>query len=206
MLTHAALTALFLQCAPQIAPQTLQTLVGIESDANEFAVAVVDGNVDKQPDNITDALNLINHLQKNGKNYSVGLMMINKNNFEKLGLSHKDVFDPCSNIKAGAKIFESCYARAKSEYSNDEQAALRGAFSCYYSDNFTRGFKKEFDGKSYVDLVEKEAGKVYSVPAIQPNNNGSDSASAKESETDIKSVNSTPAPARQAWDVYGDFK
>lgn len=205
MLTHAALTALFLQCAPQIAPQTLQTLVGIESDANEFAVAVVDGNVDKQPENITDALNLINQLEKNEKNYSVGLMMINKNNFEKLGMSHKDVFNPCSNIKAGAKIFESCYARAKSEYSEDEQAALRGAFSCYYSDNFTRGFKKEFDGKSYVDLVEKEVGKVYKIPAIQPNNNQneSDSTSTIENEADSKNVNATPA--RQAWDVYGDF-
>lgn len=198
VLTQAALTALFLQCAPNVAPETLHTLIGVESSANQFAVAVV-GKTVSQPTDLDQALALVKNLEKNGDNYSLGIMQVNKSNFKQYKLTPKDAFDSCKNIEVGAKIYESCYERAVANGAANDQVALRDAMSCYYSNNFIRGYQKEGDGKSYVDRINNQVDKLYKVPSIKPLQNSEDSESSQ-------SVQNAPKETHPAWDVYGDFK
>lgn len=162
------LSQLFLQCAPDVAPETLMPLVAVESAAKPFVVANVTDNTSHFFDEKERAVAFVNTLAAQGKNYSAGLMQINAKNFAWLGLTNETVFDHCANIRAGAKVLQSCYARAaKNETS--EQTALRHALSCYYSGNFQRGYAKEkTDGKSYIERIETKAlaGKP-AVPALK---------------------------------------
>jgi len=152
------------------------------------------------------AIAYVNDLDRQGKNYSAGLMQINSKNFTSYGVNNETVFDLCSNIKAGAKILTENYIR---QGGDDEQINLRKALSRYYSGNDKRGFTKEFnvDGKSYVERVEQ---KVYKVPALLPSNvvpalsplgdnkdNSNDEQVFVKSETDTKTVST--------WDVFGDY-
>lgn len=95
---------------------------------------------------------------------------MNRFNLAKHGETYDTIFEPCRNIKVGAAILKDCYVRAKAKMS-DEQDALRAAFSCYYSGNFTRGFIPERAGApSYVQKVVANALGTASrtiVPAVQ---------------------------------------
>lgn len=208
VLTKAALAALYLQCAPQVAPETLHAIVGVESSANPFAVAVVGGVIKSQPETKEDAISLIKDLEKKGANYSVGLMQINKNNFAGHGLDIETAFDYCQNIKAGAKIFEDCYLKAKTnETFPDEQSALRGASSCYFSGNMTRGFKKENGGLSHVDRINNIVDKQYLVPKILPEGIENNVKVNKDYVVSQDNIQEPPITEhKQVWDVYGDFK
>ena len=214
-LTQTALMALFLQCAPQVAPETLSTLVAVESSGNPFAIAVVGDKKIPPPKSLNEAITAAKKLEAEGENYSVGLMQVNKKNFSKLGLSIDNAFEPCANISAGAKIIEQCFMSAKNNKAfNSEQTALRGALSCYYSGNFTRGFEKEESvGNSYVERANNVVVAKYRVPKIEP-----EEVQEKEITTDKKDyvvaqdevsngldIQRQPESNRKAWDVYGDY-
>lgn len=207
ILTKAALAALFMQCSPQVAPVTLETIINVESGGNPNVIAVVDTNKSIYAEDKDSAIKLANALDKEGKNYSVSLMQINRKNFEKYGLDNKSAFDPCKNIEVGGKIYEQCYLDAKNDPQHfpDEQSALRGALSCYYSGNLSRGFVKE--GKSntsYVDRANNAVNKIYSVPAIKPEGS-KDSVIAQDDTNESSKSNAENKPQKQPWDVYGDF-
>jgi type IV secretion system protein VirB1 len=82
-------------------------------------------------------------LERNGYNYSVGLAQVNKHNFAKYGLTLDTAFEACPNLHAGGEILTDCFLRAN-RVRQDEQAALRDAFSCYYSGNFITGYKQGY--------------------------------------------------------------
>ena len=67
-------------CAPLVHPDTALSVMKEESKLNQFAIGVVDGWV-KQPTDFNSAVLTAQQLEKEGKNYSVGLMQINKHNF-----------------------------------------------------------------------------------------------------------------------------
>lgn len=146
-----AFLALAAQCAPNVDPDTLARIVKTESGFNPYAIAVVEPPDSIQAKSLDEALTVIANLQKRGLNYSVGLGQINKKNFG--SLTAKEVLDPCQNLKLAQKVLMDCYNRATQETS-DPQAALLRSFSCYYSNNFIRGFMPEkYDGKSYVQRI-----------------------------------------------------
>lgn len=209
ILTKAALAALFLQCAPQVAPTTLETIVSVESSGNPNVIAVVDDGSSIYPEDKASAIKFTKELEKQGKNYSAGLMQVNKKNFVKFGLDIDKAYEPCNNIATGAKIYEQCYIDAKNdERFPDEQAALRGALSCYYSGNMSRGFVKEGKkNESYVDRANNAVNKIYSVPAIKPNKDtsGKDYVVAQDDIKDSTQASTENKPKKQPWDVYGDF-
>jgi type IV secretion system protein VirB1 len=144
--------ALSLQCAPDVNPSTLQHIVKVESSFNPYAIGVVGAHLVRQPRDASEALATANWLDARGFNFSVGLTQVNKKNLMKYNLPLSSAFEPCSNLRAGGEILKECYGRAKKKLVS-EQAALRAAFSCYYSGNFTTGFKdgyvlKVVSGKS----------------------------------------------------------
>lgn len=165
MIPPSTLTTLYKQCSPQVAPETLATVVAVESSGNPWANAVVGSSV-KQPRSEAEAIATAKSIQANGANFSVGLMQVNIKNFKRYGLALDTAFNPCKNIAAGVKILTGCFkAASTSPLFTSDQHALRGAMSCYYSGNFQRGYRYE-PGGSYVSKVERVVENV-SVPAIK---------------------------------------
>jgi type IV secretion system protein VirB1 len=128
------------QCAPEIQQNTLAHVVQVESSYNPYAIGVVGAHLERQPHSLTEAIATSQWLDRNGFNFSVGLVQVNKTNFSKYGLSIESAFEPCKNLQAAAAILKDCYLRAYQVHPV-EQIALRDAFSCYYSGNFTTGYK-----------------------------------------------------------------
>ncbi|MDR0564676.1 MAG: lytic transglycosylase domain-containing protein [Azoarcus sp.] len=151
------LAALVQECAPQVAVPTMVALAQVESAHNPYAIGVVGGQV-RQPQSLEEAVRAAETLEGQGKNFSLGIVQVNRHNLAKYGLDYRTAFEPCRNLAAGAAILAECYGRAKGRYDNT-QAALRAALSCYYSGNFLRGFSPDKPGApSYVDKVVAAAG------------------------------------------------
>lgn len=187
------LSALFLQCAPDVSPVTLQAIIDVESASNPFVVANVTDNTSHSFDDEISAIQFLDQLKEQNKKYSAGLMQVYVDNFNSLGVSNSNVFDYCTNIKAGAEILKSCFLKAKKEVGDDEQLALQSALSCYYSGNFTRGFTKEKEGVSYVDRVISKIDDKYLVPSLLKIKDGN----VIKKDTHSKQI--------KEWDVFGDY-
>lgn len=162
------------ECAPTVAPQTMAAIVSVESNYNPYAIGVVGGYLERQPKNKAEAIETAKVLHGAGWNFSVGVAQVNRYNLPKYNITYEQAFDSCTNLRIGSKILEECYVRA-SKKNKDEQSALQSAFSCYYSGNFTRGFKPDELGKpSYVQKVLNSAkvvsaGAISVVPSINTN-------------------------------------
>ena len=139
------LAALVLSCAPLVAQDTAHALIQVESSGNPYAIGVVGGALARQPANLAEAVATTAALDAAGWNYSVGLGQINKRNFQRFGLTSATAFEPCSNLAAMQGILRECFARASQR--QPTQAALRDAFSCYYSGNFVTGHQHGYVGK-----------------------------------------------------------
>lgn len=189
------------QCAPYTAPQTMAAIVRTESSFNPYAIGVVGGRLQRQPRALDEAVATATALHQAGWNFSVGLAQVNKHNLPKYKLSYEQAFDPCANLRAGSHILAECYGRAKVKFPGQEQAALNAAFSCYYSGNFTRGFKSDRKGDpSYVQKVianaDIPAKAIPVVPAIAGKKPQRDAAAVPAQPVTAVS-SSAPAGAEQ---------
>jgi type IV secretion system protein VirB1 len=159
--------ALAQECAPMVAPQTMAAVVSVESGYNPNAIGVVGGRLARQPKSRDEAIATARQLEKDGWNFSLGVAQINRHNLPKYQITYEQAFDVCTNLRIGAQILEECYVRAVKR-TPEPQAALQAAFSCYYSGNFTRGFKPDVaDKPSYVQKVLARAETIPVVPSIQ---------------------------------------
>ncbi len=142
----AAILALVLACAPQVHADTARALVQVESSFNPWAIGVVEGSLDRQPRDRTEALATARALRQAGWNFSLGLGQINVANLDRLGLTLEDAFEPCTNLAAMQTVLLDCFDRAESASpgSRSAQAALRQALSCYYSGNFVTGVQQGY--------------------------------------------------------------
>lgn len=157
--------AMIERCAPSVASSTLKAVITVESAQNPYAIGVVGARLERQPETKDEALATVLELERQGYNFSLGYTQVNRHNLEKYGETYETIFESCTNIRTGAAILGECYGRAKTTFSDDQQA-LRAALSCYYSGNFTRGHQKE-DGKpSYVSKVIAASDQAPPVPAI----------------------------------------
>ena len=134
--------ALAMACAPQVHADTARALVSVESAFNPWAIGVVGGALVRQPRHRAEALATARALQAAGWNFSVGLGQINVGNFDRLGLTIESAFEPCRNLAAMQLVLAECFDRAsRSAAKAVDQLALRQALSCYYSGNFSTGFR-----------------------------------------------------------------
>ncbi|AFJ90375.1 Type IV secretion complex protein VirB1 (plasmid) [Burkholderia sp. KJ006] len=205
------------QCAPNVHPTTLQALVQAESGFNPFAIGVVGGHLKRQPKTLDEAVVTARALDAQGLNFSMGLGQVNKANLRRYGLTYETVFDMCSNLKAGSGILHDCYTRAVPAVG--KTAAIGAALSCYYSGNFSRGFKADFKGTSYVQRVAANvaqtgptAGVVPPIPVVLDSvpvkrsavrQRGAASA-AGEAKNDSRAAENSE-PKAESWDAFGDF-
>ncbi|MGH8778103.1 lytic transglycosylase domain-containing protein [Paraburkholderia sp.] len=162
----AAFDGLARACAPNVDPSTLAALVRTESGFNPFAIGVVGGHLERQPVSLAEALATVRELDARGFIYSVGLTQVNNRNFAKYGETAATLFEPCRNLHAGAAILTECFARS-SEAPVDRQIALRAALSCYYSGNFTTGFRAGYVGKVVTNArIDALRGGARSIPVV----------------------------------------
>jgi type IV secretion system protein VirB1 len=143
------------QCAINVEPAVMSAIVHTESNFNPYAIGVVNSAI-KQPTNHTDAVKAVRLLRSQGKNFSVGLAQVNKINFKTYNMNERNMFDPCTNLRAGSSIFANCLKRADNQYGSKHSydGKLRLAMSCYYSGNFKTGFRADFKGQPpYVTKV-----------------------------------------------------
>lgn len=220
MLGQAAIFALIQQCAPDIAPHTMASLIATESSGNPYAIGVVGHHLVDQPQTLEGALVAATALLEQGANISVGLGQINKNNFKGLDLTLEQAFDPCANLAASSTVLTNCYVRATKEM-GEGQPALQAAFSCYYSNNFSRGFIKEAEDKpSYLTMIASNSDRLKAVPEIQfsptdisevdPGNPNPQPQTATPTNPinaieDFTQTSDTDEKAPEHWDVLGEF-
>lgn len=153
------LPALIHECAPNVGPNTVAAIMHVESSFRPTAIGykiVGPGRavltLQRQPKDTAEAVSWAQWLLANGYKFDAGIVQINSTNFDKLGLTAENVFEPCTNIRAGAYLLTEAYGRASKQYGPGTKA-LYAALSAYNSGNFTTGFKN-----GYVAEVAAKAG------------------------------------------------
>lgn len=128
-------------CAPGVARQTIQAIIGVESRGDPLAIHV-NSKIKvlfPKPRSREQAIEIANRLIANGYSVDCGLMQVNSQHLSDGGITTADLFDPCKNIRVGAKILTDDYTTAASIY-RPGQEALLAALSAYNTGNFTSGF------------------------------------------------------------------
>ncbi|WP_199030757.1 lytic transglycosylase domain-containing protein [Ralstonia sp. ASV6] len=166
--------ALLPVCAPLVHPLTMSKLVSVESGGKLYALADAGpkglpwkGVREKMvrsyfPASIDEAEAIVKRLIAANHIVAIGLSQVSSQNLSRLGLSVRQVLDPCTNLNAGSKILTEFYLNARKREPNDQQAIL-AAISAYNTGNFINGFTN-----GYVSKVVHARG--LSVPALSPSN------------------------------------
>ncbi|MCW5221485.1 lytic transglycosylase domain-containing protein [Verminephrobacter aporrectodeae] len=134
---------MMMACAPNVAPATTQQIIRVESKGNRLAINVNKGFLERAPRDAADAAKLAKKYIAQGYTVDLGLMQVNSTNVARLGYRVEDMFEPCKNIAAGARVLTEFYANARLKY-DDEQAALRAALSAYNTGSFINGFNNGY--------------------------------------------------------------
>jgi type IV secretion system protein VirB1 len=139
---------LILLCAPNVAPVTIQEIIRVESAGNPLAININTRNGVKLRPTIkitttAHAIAVTYAAMALGHTVDMGYMQVNSANLPKLGYTVEDMFDPCKNLTAGARILESAYVQMIPRSPN-EQAALRAALSIYNTGNHINGFRNGY--------------------------------------------------------------
>ncbi|MDE9463083.1 lytic transglycosylase domain-containing protein [Xenorhabdus bovienii] len=168
-------------CAPNVAPLTLEKIIQAESRNNPLAVYVNAKWVTvhdkggalkrkkipfKSPiriKTVQDAVTVAYMALDTGFSVDMGYMQVNSRNLKALGYTVEDMFDPCRNLAAGARVLSAFYTHALTHYSN-EQAALRAALSAYNTGSFNGGFINGYLIRYGINGLSASA----NVPALNP--------------------------------------
>lgn len=125
--------------------EVMQHVVQVESGGNPFAIGVVGGRLERQPRKLEEAIATARMLESKGYDYSLGIAQINRGNLSRYGLEpFEKAFDACTNVAVGARILAECYSRSDSDWGK--------AFSCYYSGNFTAGYRDGYVQRVFASL------------------------------------------------------
>lgn len=141
---------LLMMCAPAVDPVTMAAVVKQESGGQPW---VVNNNTTRKSMAFASkavAVAAAVAAVGRGESVDMGLAQINSKNLPALGLTVEQVFDPCTNIAAGANILAASYGRAGS---------LGGALSMYNTGRFDSKI-----GATYAQKVFGQAG--VNVPRI----------------------------------------
>jgi type IV secretion system protein VirB1 len=178
-LTPAVVLTLARQCAPGVAPETLLSVVRVESGLDPLVISINRPAPSRvHPTSLPDAVATATRLIALGSNIDLGLGQINSANLAPLGLGIADAFEPCLNLRAAGAVLKQAY-QSQAPRPGREQAALRTALSIYNTGRADRGFRN-----GYVAKVSAAA--AMSVPALE------------QSPSDSPSN-----PAARPWDVFG---
>lgn len=144
--------------------EVMQHVVRVESSFNPYAIGIVRGRLARQPRTLGEAVATARMLEQRGYNFSVGLAQVNRYNLARQGLAtYERAFDVCPNLQAGSRILAECHGRAGGSWGR--------AFSCYYSGNFTTGYRHGYVQKVFASMqgaaapAGNDAGAIAVIPA-----------------------------------------
>lgn len=151
----------------------IKAVIAVESGGDVLAIHVNDADIAvDRPRDPGQAAFIAEDLIARGHSVDLGLMQVNSSNLSSLGVTVRQMFDPCDNVAAGSVIL-----------ANDYQAALRGgrfgagavgaALSAYNSGNFTDGFVNGYVARYNLSdgmdgLAESESFASTDGPAARP--------------------------------------
>jgi len=145
---------LLTMCAPGVDPVTMAAVVKQESGGQPW---VVNNNTTRKSTKFESKAAAVAAAMAavgRGDSVDMGLVQINSKNLPALGLTVEQVFDPCTNLAAGAHILTTGYQKAGS---------LGGALSIYNT-----GRPDSTVGANYAQSVFGQAGaKVPAIPGGQ---------------------------------------
>lgn len=134
-----------MSCPLAVPASVMHHVVRVESSYNPYAIGVVGGRLARQPRSLAEALATVRMLESRGYNFSLGLAQVNRYNLSKYGLSsYEQAFQTCPNLTAGSRILAECHGRSGGDWGK--------SFSCYYSGNFTTGFRHGYVQKIYASM------------------------------------------------------
>jgi type IV secretion system protein VirB1 len=181
-------------CAPNVAPATLERIIAVESagqplalnanvkwvnvkdkDGNAVMVVTADGKTMPERKKVTfkspieiktvqDAVTVAYMAIEAGHSVDLSYMQVNSKNLNALGYSVEDMFDPCKNLAAGARVLTAFYAAALPKYKT-EQTALKAALSAYNTGDFEKGFTNGYLARYGIN---GQATALVNVPAFNP--------------------------------------
>jgi type IV secretion system protein VirB1 len=161
-------SALIARCAPTVHPETMAAVVSAESRGHQFAIADA-GPVSMPwaqrkalvrslyPGSLEEAVATAQSLVASGHTVSLGIAQVNDRNLARMGVSIREVFDPCTNVSVGGRILTDFYEKAVAKFGAGP-TALHAALSAYNSGDWARGAK---DG--YVERVYRQLGKPLAI-------------------------------------------
>jgi type IV secretion system protein VirB1 len=128
-----------------VSAEIMEHIAQVESSANPLAIGVVGGRLEHQPRSLAEAVATARMLESKGYDYSLGIAQINRRNLVRYGLdTFAKAFDGCANLVAGARILAGCHARSGGDWGK--------AFSCYYSGDFTTGYRDGYVQRVYAAI------------------------------------------------------
>ncbi|MHB0889013.1 lytic transglycosylase domain-containing protein [Acidithiobacillus sp.] len=145
--------ALLQQCSPEVAPVTMAAIVQAESGGWPWTINVNGLPHGSRFSTKQAAIAAATLYIRMGYKVDMGLAQIDSENLGWLGLTVRQVFNPCTNLQSAQKILIGAYRQAGA----DGTRSLDGTFQAYNSGN-TRG-----DGH-YARVVYHQSG--VQVPAI----------------------------------------
>ncbi|MBU2861013.1 lytic transglycosylase domain-containing protein, partial [Acidithiobacillus ferrooxidans] len=135
------------ECAPEVAPVTMAAIVQTESGGWPWTIHDNTTGQSLRFKSQTQAVAMARILISQGHKLDMGLAQIDSENLGWLGLAARQVFNPCTNLKAAQRILLGAYRQAGAAGA----VSLKGAFEAYNSGN-TNG-----DGH-YARVVYHQAG------------------------------------------------
>ena len=192
----------------------MAAIVMTESAGNPLAINVNGTRNPRPAANLAAAILTARRYIAAGYSVDLGLAQINSRNLARLGLTVEQMFVPCANLAASARILSMNYRAAGR--AGDARQALRVAFSMYNTGHPVRGF-----GNGYVARVERAGaalGNHHRVSIAAGGPTGSVRAITTASSMPIlpaertpraMTVSMTPAPSERmsavepaSWDVF----
>lgn len=151
MITEAILSLIPI-CAPDVHPNTVAQIIRVESGGNPLAININGLKINLNASNVKEAVQLTRKYIQKGYMVDIGLMQINSVNFVSLGYENKieKLFEPCTNIAAGAAILKKFYSASVNEHKT-AQAAMMGAISAYNTGSWTNGIQNGYVKKVYLN-------------------------------------------------------
>jgi type IV secretion system protein VirB1 len=136
---------------------TLRAIARTESAFHQYALSLdhpkrtareqglSDGGIflARQPKDLAEALAWAHWLIDHGRSVSVGLMQVSTQHAADLGVTVDQLFDPCTNVQAGARLLTDKYQEAARSL-GEGQAALTRALSEYNSGSISVGLENGY--------------------------------------------------------------
>jgi type IV secretion system protein VirB1 len=145
-LSTQAFLSLADRCAPEVPSDTLLAIARTESGLSVDALSLNRPQtaarragyrdaqllLARQPKNHEEAVRWMRWFEKHGYSVSIGLMQINSEMAALVGVPPEHLFEPCTNVRIGARILLAAYAAQASEI-GEGFAAFDRALSLYNS-------------------------------------------------------------------------